>query len=186
MTRDADRPAPAAAPALPSPGRGFDAAESLDRMPEEDVGIRIADAPDPFRLIACFGDFRSELRRKTGRRKIAGKMAFACERVPARAGQAPSAADRLRVARITYAIDMFTGRPHRLIWIVTAAEEILTFFRPALPEQEAGQPAWAREARFLPIDAATFAAASAAVRPPRAGTGRPRAGAAVRSGLAAE
>lgn len=119
------------------------------------AGLPEQTADATFRLTGHFGQFRVDIHEKSSLRRLRSRFAFSCLPFPA----AEDAGERLapsdfRPLRVTYAFDILSGKPHRLLWGISRRGEILTVIHPPLrsaTDRESGEAP-----RLLPVDRPTF------------------------------
>lgn len=118
----------------------------FSRLPLEDEA--------PLLLISCFGKFSLRIAEGTRKSLVRSRIAFAVRPCPpAGEGGALLEPRDFWACRTTFALDVRTGRPHRLIWGLDAKGRLVTFLRPGLGLPEGGGPA---EPILIPTDKATF------------------------------
>lgn len=92
--------------------------------------------------------------KRTRKAPVRSRIAFAVRPcLPAGEGAAPFEPRAFRACRTTFALDLPTGGPHRLIWSLDASGRLVTFLRPGLSLPDGGGPA---EPILIPTDRAIF------------------------------
>lgn len=130
------------------------------------------------RLTGCFGLFQIGYREKNTLRDLHGRLAFACAPVERDEDGDPLSSGAFRLVRVSYAFDMHSRIPLRLVWLATAQNDVLTIVRPALTPAEGYGP---DTPRLFPVSfevykrlfaAGTRSAGKASAKPPRGRTRR--------------
>lgn len=137
---------------IPSPALRPEAASSampgtarLSHMP--------LDREIPLVLTSHFGRFHAKVADGGHARRIKSRIAFSHRESGAGEAEALVSAHDFWACRTTHAIDILTGRAHRLIWGLDAKGALVTFIRPLL---DLSAPAGRGVPRLIPIDQRSF------------------------------
>lgn len=111
------------------------------------------DGEIPLVLTSHFGRFHVEIVDGDQSRRIRSRIAFSYWEAGSGESETLFSERDFWACRTTYAIDILTGRPHRLIWGLDARGALVTFIRPVF---DLSDPSRWGVPRLIPIDQRSF------------------------------